>query len=154
MLCCVAATRRHIPDNVNHQRINLSDYFVNIIILIQLISGFRFINPTGQHEYRDRNGTNWLDSDDNNYVFFLHHDLCHIVLKLQTLALIQLRDHISVRMHGMVGVAKQSQVIILNQLFCNCGSVYICVNAALSLVKMTCVIIYIYIYRHYAYTKA
>ena len=62
---------------------------------------------------------------------FLDHDLCYIVLKLQTLALIQLRDHISFRMHGMVGVVKQSQVIILNQLFCNCGGVFICVNAAL-----------------------
>ena len=74
---------------------------------------------------------------------FLGHDLCYIVLKLQTLALTQLGPHISVQMHSMVVVVKQGQVIILNQLFCNCGSVFICFNAALSRVKMTRVIIYI-----------
>ena len=69
MLCCVAATRRLIPGNLYHQRINLSDYCLNIIILIKLISGFRFLTPAGQHECCDRNGKNWLDSDDNNYGF-------------------------------------------------------------------------------------
>ena len=76
-------------------------------------------------------------------VVFRDHDLCCILLKLQT----QLRDHISARMHGMVGVVKQSQVIILNQSFCNCGSVFMFVNAALSRVKMTCVIIHILLLR-------
>jgi len=58
-----------MPGNLNHQWVNLDDYFVYIIILIKLTSGLGFLNPTGQHECYDSKGTNWFDSDDNIYGF-------------------------------------------------------------------------------------
>jgi hypothetical protein len=46
--------------SLNHQWISLRNSFTNIILLFQLISGFRFLNPTGRLNFYDRNGTNWF----------------------------------------------------------------------------------------------
>ena len=74
MLCCVAATRRHIPGNLNRQQIILSDYFVSLSLslferkALRLIFGAKRENGTWRKRYNYELYEIFNESNIVNYI--------------------------------------------------------------------------------------